>query len=482
MLGIGLYLFFFVLNALFPTQSDDFGAPLGGIDSMMHSYMHWNGRIGELLKVWFGSYLSHTPYFAFINALFGVGFFYLMFALLFGRFPTLTLIDCAAIALMLFVLMAFRAFGAIFFWAAGSLNYLWAYCFILLYLLPYRIFWQAPSAHTRFSLLKALGIFVLGVIAGWSSELGIVVVVFQIALLGFGLWRRISLPLWYYVGIVGFVAGWIVLYASPGHRVRAINHFQKSGAYISISDFLAMSFQDKFARWQRVFGSHQLYVTQVFVYIALWWAYICRIYKTLPGRILLITLGIIPMIMLAFVYPKSLGFLVTPIILGFSLYLAYMFYKHQEDMKARYATIITFVLLAYFISIAATLQMGLPGRARLHYGIFDISLLILMCKILGEDLTQRTRELFQKLIIMICVLFGLFVLMACADMRLKWERMLASIAAQKAMGVTEIIVETQTFVSYYGNYTGWSNPGSNPDVWPNNVYARVFGVQKFTAR
>ena len=77
-----MYLFFFVLNALFPTQSDDFGAPLGSIDSMVRSYMHWNGRIGELLKVWFGSYLAHTPYFAFINALFGVGFFYLLFALL----------------------------------------------------------------------------------------------------------------------------------------------------------------------------------------------------------------------------------------------------------------------------------------------------------------------------------------------------------------------------------------------------------------
>lgn len=173
-----MYLFFFVLNALFPTQSDDFGAPLGSIDSMVRSYMHWNGRIGELLKVWFGSYLAHTPYFAFINALFGVGFFYLLFALLFGRFPTLTLTDCATLAPMLFMLMAFRAFGAIFFWAAGSLSYLWAYCFILLYLLPYRIFWSSPSSSARFSLLKALGMLILGLVAGWGSELGIVLVVF----------------------------------------------------------------------------------------------------------------------------------------------------------------------------------------------------------------------------------------------------------------------------------------------------------------
>ncbi|WP_395002846.1 DUF6056 family protein [uncultured Helicobacter sp.] len=90
----------------------------------------------------------------------------------------LCLTDCATLALMLFMLMAFRAFGAIFFWAAGSLNYLWAYCFILLYLLPYRIFWSSPSSSTRFSLLKALGMLILGLVAGWGSELGIVLVVF----------------------------------------------------------------------------------------------------------------------------------------------------------------------------------------------------------------------------------------------------------------------------------------------------------------
>ena len=130
---------------MFPVQSDDLGVSLGNLDSMIGSYMHWNGRIGELFRVWFGSYLAHTPYFPFINALFGTAFLYLFFVLIFGRFPSIVLADLATIALILFILMVFRAFGAIFFWAAGSLNYLWAYCFILIYLIPYRIFWQNPS-------------------------------------------------------------------------------------------------------------------------------------------------------------------------------------------------------------------------------------------------------------------------------------------------------------------------------------------------
>lgn len=67
-------------------------------------------------------------------------------------------------------------------------------------------------------------------------------------------------------------------------------------------------------------------------------------------------------------------------------------------------------------------------------------------------------------------------------MRLKWERMLASILAQKAMGATEIIVDKQTFVSYYKGYTDWGNPGLDPTQWPNPTYARVFGVQSFIAK
>lgn len=88
---------------MFPIQSDDLGAPLGNLDSMIGSYMHWNGRIGELLKVWFGSYLAHTPYFPFINTLFGATFLYLFFVLIFGRFPNIVLVDLATITLILFL-------------------------------------------------------------------------------------------------------------------------------------------------------------------------------------------------------------------------------------------------------------------------------------------------------------------------------------------------------------------------------------------
>lgn len=481
-LALVLYVFFFVLNAMFPTQSDDFGITSVNINAAIHSYMHWNGRFGELLRVWFGSPLAHTPYFAFVNAFFGVGFLYLLFVLLFGRFPIPNLADCATIAFMLFLFMAFRAFGAMFFWTTGAMNYLWAYSFMLLYLLPYRIFWQNPTAKSRFSLPKALGMLIYGIIAGWSYETGIVIIVFQFALLAYGLWRGVRLPLWYYAGIVGFVAGWIVLFVSPGSKERMVNHFQESGAYMSPKDFLAMSFSGQFERWQKVFSPRNLYATQIIAFIVLIWVYSSYACKTYTLKIPYIALGICVVALLD-IYSKTLGFLIAPLILCFSIYTAYSFYKNQEKEKAFYAFVIACCVFAYFLSIVATLQyMYLPRRAEMHYAIFDIVLLVFVGKFLKDTFLQRAQERFQKLLIIVCICYGAYVLMACADMRLKWERMLASIAAQKALGVTELIVEAQTFKSYYKHYCDWGNPGEDPEKWPNTTYARVFGVEKFIAK
>ena len=64
-------------------------------------------------------------------------------------------------------------------------------------------------------------------------------------------------------------------------------------------------------------------------------------------------------------------------------------------------------------------------------------------------------------------------------MRLKWERMLSSIEAQKALGAKEVIVSADTFRSNYRAYGDWGNPNENTNEWPNTTYAKVFGVEKF---
>lgn len=135
---LSFFLFFFVLNALFPAQSDDLGFGVGGLNAAKHSYFHWNGRLGELLRVGFVAALAHTPWWAFINAAFGTAFFYLLFVVFFNRTPRFCRADAAFLALFLLWFLATKGFGAVFFWAAGSTNYLWSFVLMLLWFLPYR--------------------------------------------------------------------------------------------------------------------------------------------------------------------------------------------------------------------------------------------------------------------------------------------------------------------------------------------------------
>ena len=71
----------------------------------------------------------------------------------------------------------------------------------------------------------------------------------------------------------------------------------------------------------------------------------------------------------------------------------------------------------------------------------------------------------------------------CYRMRLKWNAMERSIEEQKAAGIKHVVVDKATFVSRYWNYCDWTNPDEKSiDDWPNTVYAKVYGVETFTAK
>ncbi len=60
--------------------------------------------------------------------------------------------------------------------------------------------------------------------------------------------------------------------------------------------------------------------------------------------------------------------------------------------------------------------------------------------------------------------------------------MASSIAAQKAMGREEVVVDKRTFESYWKNYEDWTIPTSDSQEFYNQTLARYFGVKRFTAK
>ena len=195
-LAFGIFLFLYALNALFPPQSDDLGRGLGLLQGAISVYMNWLGRLGELLAAGFGSYFATTPYFAPLNALVGTYVIYALFFVIFGRKPNDTLQDLGTIALILFILMVdgSSSFGGIFIVVFGAFNYLLAYMLIFSFLIPYRILLSyilgRRATPPKLSLLCTLGLFVLGVLAGWSSEFIIVAIAFLLGLLVYMLYQK----------------------------------------------------------------------------------------------------------------------------------------------------------------------------------------------------------------------------------------------------------------------------------------------------
>ena len=483
-------MFLLFVNVVFPTQSDDLGYTSTNFQAAINSYMNWNGRIGDMARVWFGSYLATMSVFNFINAFVGIGVLYLFFILLFGRLPKGG-IESASIFAGIVVLILFdSAFGAIFYWAAGSFNYLWAYFVILLWLLPYRIFWGRALAQTNtqrdkesflVQSLKSLGMLLLGIVAGWASELNAVMIIVLLASLVIAWQKKIKLPLWYFAGGLGFLAGFLVLYFSPGSAKRA-TLFRGWGAYFTLKDLWDMSFSQKIERIKFIFSK----VDNTYFSITLCMSVVIYAFTRFNKILLSLCVAVVGLVVInvVFIYAHSVLFLSFCVIVGFLLYVDSK--KAELQNEAKFFLIVTLVTLLYMLYISATIQILIPHRAQLHYTLIKITLLVSLLVYLRTKYECKIMQCFYKVVsavlLLVAFVYGVYVAKECYSMHNKWQQMVGFIEGQKALGNKNIVVSPKYFKSNYKYYTGWQNPDSDPNSWPNPTYAKHFGLESFIVK
>lgn len=125
--------------------------------------------------------------------------------------------------LLAFVLAALwfltPTFGEVVFWKTGAIGYLWAITANLLFIYPYR---SLTAGHARqSSALFSTVMLVCGVLAGACLENLSVAVTVVISLLTYMHYRKTTkTPAWALAGILGYVAGALILIAAPGNYVR----------------------------------------------------------------------------------------------------------------------------------------------------------------------------------------------------------------------------------------------------------------------
>ncbi|MBE5828295.1 MAG: hypothetical protein E7305_02405 [Butyrivibrio sp.] len=108
------------------------------------------------------------------------------------------------------------------FWETGACNYLFTATIMFIYILLFR---KAYREDKKGSLRSIIGMFLLGVLAGWCNENSSGGVIFIVLLLMFLKWMKTKnfkgIRSWMVSGLLGNIIGFLIMILSPGNSSRA---------------------------------------------------------------------------------------------------------------------------------------------------------------------------------------------------------------------------------------------------------------------
>lgn len=110
-------------------------------------------------------------------------------------------------------------YGQVFLWLDGSCNYLWTTTVILIFLLPYRIYFTKDNFSEKAAM--PLYMFFLGAIAGWCNEntSGGAILLAMLFCVIFS-FRKSKLKIWMFTGILSSCITFVIMILSPGNARR----------------------------------------------------------------------------------------------------------------------------------------------------------------------------------------------------------------------------------------------------------------------
>ena len=469
-LGTFLVLFCVLLafNVIFPAQSDDIGhfyAANSGAD-FFTTYFTWNGRLGEILYTGFFAKLNNSFWLNTLNALVGSAFIFACFALIFARLPQ-SRVDFYSFLLLCILLISVNDFASTFLWYSGSFNYLWGIFFIVIFLLPVRFWIASLFANTpprTPHILALLSYSILAIMAGMSSEhMGALVSLGLVSLFALCLYKRIKIPAWLLMGGICFIAGWIMLYLSPGSRYRAQIQ-EQAGIFINLSTFLKMYLTEQML-WLNN-SLNNLYNKGFVVFFILFSSFITYRLKLQKRYYILIALFVI----FGIVFTRHIAGIVVygAILLGL-IYLA-----KQIDKKYYFCALLfgAWILVGL---ITFQITYGLPTRARLGDNLLLFTLILLFFRDFYK--TYNKQILLERSLIAILALSTALCFANWAWVGYKWHKLQESVATQKANGIQDIVVSKEVFKSYCK--TNWDLPQNDANFYVNQNYARYFGIKSF---
>lgn len=219
-----IYLMMLILNLLTPILADDYSYSLSLDDSKINSFMDIINYQWWHYFNWGGRTVAHTiaqvfllfpkVIFSIVNPLIYICLVYLIYLHAKGNKESNPLF-LLLIHLGLWFLLP--VFGQTCLWVVGSCNYLWTTVIILWFLWIYR------NKKSNPSIIKLIGIFFLGILAGWTNEntsAGLIVILLGYMIVQKVFSKKEKIPKIQIVGLIGTILGFLVMILAPGNFVR----------------------------------------------------------------------------------------------------------------------------------------------------------------------------------------------------------------------------------------------------------------------
>ena len=189
-----------------------------------------NPRFGQTLTY---ALFAPGPLHSIVTPIVELGLFYVLATLALGRWASLRRADDALVFATVFAIAALCTpeFGSMLFYRPYTGNYLYGLALNALWLVPYRLQYERPRTPRRW---WAIAMFVLGLAAGNCNE-HTGPAMLAVAALGVVLMvrRRDRARLWMVTGIVGLLAGYLLLIFAPGQHER-YNHLAETQGTLSL--------------------------------------------------------------------------------------------------------------------------------------------------------------------------------------------------------------------------------------------------------
>ena len=226
----GIFLFLYVLNYLTPMcfgddylysfvwQGQPMFVPLGEevprvsswydlFVSQKSHYLTWGGRtvahVLAQLFLWIGK-----DVFNFLNAFIGT----LLVAEIYwciNRGRVTWHFKPGTVCWIFFVLWAFTTgFSTVFFWLTAACNYLWTTAILIGFMIPYIKRYYYFDSGTDNNSLSTIGMFIFGIVAGWTNENSVCWVILLLILFIFVYCKKQKNNNWMYAGLIGLIIGY----------------------------------------------------------------------------------------------------------------------------------------------------------------------------------------------------------------------------------------------------------------------------------